>query len=220
MIAHHMLSHKESQEDYNYHNEYHADKYAGSMMYSFIKDSEQATNLFYSIANEFESNNQLRTNKRITAMQDGWKSEYIPTIIPDPPKTDIIPPIQSEEIIAFLDEWVAAQIQNDFERYKEMYSYDFTGVKMNHKKRESSYNYSDWLNDKRTTFPNIQIVEYDELSILSRDEKNARIRFTQVFLSSHYGDKGIKEMALKRDMNGKLFIINEEMKSSKRISNL
>lgn len=219
MIAHHMLSHKESQEDYNYHNEYHADKYSGSMMYSFIKNSEQATNLFYSIANEFGSNNKASINRRITAMLDGWNSESNPPIKPNPPKIDTIPTIQSEEIIAFLDEWVVAQIQNDFDRYKEMYSYDFTGVKMNHKKRESSFNYSDWLNDKRKIIPNIQNVEYHDLFILSSDEKNARIRFTQVFLSSKYGDKGIKEMTLKRE-NGKLSITNEEMKSSERIFDL
>ena len=219
MIAHHMLSHKESQEDYNYNNEYHADKYAGSMMYSFIKDSEQATNLFYSIANEFASNNQVSKNRRITAMLDGWKSESKPPKEPDTLYRDTIPPIEIEDITAFLDDWVAAQIQNDFDRYKEMYYYNFTGVKMNFNQKETSYNYGDWLNDKRTTFPYIQIVRYDELSILDRNENNARIRFTQVFLSFNYGDKGIKEMTLKRE-NGKLSITNEEMKSSKRISNL
>jgi hypothetical protein len=83
MIAHHMLSHKESQEDYNYNNEYHADKYAGSIMYSFVKDSEQATNLFNSIVYEFVSNNQVNLNRRITAMLDGWKSESKPPKEPD-----------------------------------------------------------------------------------------------------------------------------------------
>lgn len=93
VVAHHILDHIESQEDYNYHNEDHADKYAGSIMYSFIKDSVQATNLFYSMANELIGNNQVNKNRRIIAMHDGWKSKYIPPI--PPPETE--PPPMADE---------------------------------------------------------------------------------------------------------------------------
>jgi hypothetical protein len=219
MIAHHMLSHKESKEDYNYLNEYHADKYAGSIMYSFIKDSEQASTLFYSLANE-ASKHQISVNRRIIAMNEGWKSEYVPPVVPNPPIPQPMPSITNEEIIAFLDEWVGAQIQNDFDRYSKMYSYDFTGVRLNHRKRVKLLNYNGWLDHVIKHFSNIQNVEYDELTILSSDDRNIRIRFTQVYITDTYNDKGIKEMTLKKDMNGKILIVNEEMKTSESLYDL
>jgi len=106
-----------------------------------------------------------------------------------------------EEIKSMIDEWLAAWISKDVERYGQYYSEGFRAMDMDR---------AGWLNYKRVLnrkygFINVSI---DNLSVSTDKNNQSTVTFVQTYQSSGLCDIGSKKLLLKRE-GGKWKILRE-----------
>ncbi|MBI5512252.1 MAG: nuclear transport factor 2 family protein [Deltaproteobacteria bacterium] len=119
------------------------------------------------------------------------------------------PAVVSEAAVrAFLDGWLAAQNQGDFERYRALYAARFSGVKRVGPRR-ASYDHDQWMVDRQRMFRDAMRVAATDVAV-SAGVQGAELRFTQDFTSGAFHDQGPKHLSLVLEGSA-LRIAREEM---------
>lgn len=133
-----------------------------------------------------------------------------PKILTTPaPKAPAFDPAAARVLV---DRWVATQNALDFPGYSVLYADDFTGIKRVGDK-VTSFDRTDWLNDRKTMFARDMRVEIFHLQVFKNQEL-LTATFTQQWTSSTFSDKGEKMLTL-RLQAGRLLIVREEMLKSR-----
>ncbi len=125
------------------------------------------------------------------------------------------PSLTESEVRSFLfDEWLQAQNNRDFDKYRDCYATDFVGIKRTKSGRKTVYDYDGWMNDRRPMLqkPGLQVAILSINSIELTD-KSATVQIEQRFRTSRYGDRGPKVFELRGTDVG-LKIVHEEMLAS------
>ncbi|MEQ8686971.1 MAG: hypothetical protein RIE86_16840 [Imperialibacter sp.] len=117
-----------------------------------------------------------------------------------------------EELFNVIQDWVAAQNQGDFEKYKSFYAASFSGVKRAGA-NEYKYDVKGWLNDRERMFQKAMNVEARYL-LINYHQAPYRVNFQQLWQSGSFSDYGPKLVTID-SVDGKLKIVSEEMLTSR-----
>lgn len=127
-----------------------------------------------------------------------------------------------EEIQNFLNGWGQLQTSKNINGYLALYASDFRGVKRTVTGKTTSYNYQEWVLDRRQMYQkgeNISVTA-DNVGITNYDNANGviTVEFMQHYNSSSYSDLGRKQMKLRRE-GISYKIVYEEMLDSQKVEN-
>lgn len=116
-----------------------------------------------------------------------------------------------EEVEAFLGTWERAWESRNLASYEALYAGDFVGVNYSLAKGARTLSRADWMADKAAKFSGsgnisigIEAVEY------AMDGANLAVRFTQLYRSGSYEDRGTKLLVLRRTGGGGAWLITRE----------
>jgi ketosteroid isomerase-like protein len=115
---------------------------------------------------------------------------------------------------AFVERWVQAQNDADFDAYAALYAEDFSGIKRVADK-ETRFDREGWLADRRRMFERDQRVVASNLEVL-RGRDAVGVSFDQAWSSSTFSDRGRKLLTLRQ--NGSDFRIAREQMLSSELS--
>jgi hypothetical protein len=146
-----------------------------------------------------------------SATDSGHQTKDVPSV--PTPQVTATPPAQlaPEALSAFLQTWLEAQNQGQFERYEQLYATKFFGVKRAGK-RELRFDRADWLADRRRMFQKPMVVSAHEPAIRA-GASSAELEFTQAWASGNFADRGRKRLLVVRE-GDTLKIAHEEMVDS------
>ena len=225
MIAHHLSGHDLKIVAGRELSELEADKFAGLTLQKMGATLEQSTEALYAISNEMALDHYPEASSRISALESGWNQArgFSQNTMQYSSRTydaDRIPTrtssLSNGEIAGFLTRWSQSQSYYDFADYADCYSYGFQGMKMNKRGRRVYFDYGGWLNDRQNMYSravNLN-VSTSNIRVISRDDWGTTIQFTQYYYSDPYQDTGEKLMKLRKDNDGAIRIVYEEMLSS------
>lgn len=225
MIAHHLSGHELKIEAGRELSELEADKFAGLTLQKMGATMEQSTEALYAISNEMSLSHYPEASSRISALESGWNqarglSQNNVQYSTRTYDADRIPTrtssLSNGEIAGFLTRWSQSQSYYDFADYADCYSYGFQGLKLNKRGRRVYFDYGGWLNDRQVMYShavNLN-VSTSNIRVISRDDWGTTIQFTQYYYSDSYQDTGEKLMKLRKDNDGAIRIVYEEMLSS------
>jgi hypothetical protein len=225
MIAHHLSGHALNKEAGRYLTELEADKFVGLTLQKMGADQEQASEALKTIGSIESGDYYPEIDARLSALQSGWAQSrgsmqqgsrfssrvYDADRIPSRSRA-----LSNGEIAGFLTRWTQSQNYYDFSDYADCYSYSFQGMKLNKRGRSVYFDYDGWLNDRQKMYSratNLNIST-SNLRVISRDEWGTTVQFTQYYYSDSYQDTGEKLLKLRKDNDGSIRIVYEEMLSS------
>jgi hypothetical protein len=125
---------------------------------------------------------------------------------------DADPDISSEEAKQFLQLWANAQNTGDFPSYASLYGVEFSGVRRSGKAR-ATMQLDEWLKDRERMFKTPMRVSIEGESVEPGMDTTA-VSFRQTWSSGAFADVGKKAMTLRRNPDGKIVIVGEEMMCS------
>jgi hypothetical protein len=139
-----------------------------------------------------------------------------PTPHPSSPTAATAAPSTTEQATAFLNGWLQAQNQGDFNEYQKFYALDFIGVKRVGAGYSKEFDRQEWLTDRKNMFKETMTVQASGTTVQEKDPGFV-IRFTQRWSAGTYTDEGTKDLTVRRHEND-LLIVREELLNSKVIS--
>lgn len=225
MIAHHLSGHDLKVEAGRELSELEADKFAGLTLQKMGATLEQSTEALYAISSELAQSHYPEVSSRISALESGWNQArgFSQNNVQYSSRTydaDRMPTrtssLSNGEIAGFLTRWSQSQSNYDFADYADCYSYGFQGIKMNKRGRTVYYDYGGWLNDRQKMYSRAMNlnVSTSNIRVISRDDWGTTVQFTQYYYRDSYQDTGDKLMKLRKDNDGSIRIVYEEMLSS------
>lgn len=128
--------------------------------------------------------------------------------------------ITESEAIDFIHQWQQAQNDIDIPKYVSYYADEFFGIKRTLSGKQYNMDYTKWINDRRKMYSNASYInvacEDIKVTELNSQTGTAKVSFQQTYLSTNkagksYDDQGRKIIKLKKDTNGKIKIIYEEL---------
>ncbi len=111
---------------------------------------------------------------------------------------------QIDEIARFLAEWLTAWQNQDvddyFRHYEPAYKPDFMASA------------SEWRNDRieKINRPQRIVLRMDEMQILTGDDDSVRVHLVLEYHSTHYADRTVKEIQLRKGTSGDWLIAQEK----------
>lgn len=221
-VAHHLSGHTLKINGSKASSELEADKFSGYILGNLgatLEESTAAMNLFGS---DIVTENYPSKKDRIAAIQDGWKNadarKYLTdnnnlenkTIIPD----TVFSVISSTEIDTFLRNWIRYQNENIFDKYADLYSIQFQGIRRTLVGATRYCNQTEWLIMRKKTYgqaTNLDVSALD-VKIINQDFNGTTIQFKQRWSCDLYKDIGDKIMKIyKNNTDHKIYIVYEEM---------
>lgn len=121
--------------------------------------------------------------------------------------------ITESEINNFVRSWADAQSNKRISEYTSMYDASFNGVKRTKAGKTYNLGYSEWINDRTSMYNKARglSVTYSDLNTKITSDNTAEVSFKQYYNSAQYSDEGHKILRLKKDSNGIIKIIFEEL---------
>ena len=123
--------------------------------------------------------------------------------------------LETADVEALVEQWLAAQNTGDFQAYSETYAKRLAGIKRVGN-RETTFSRDEWLLDRKRMFRKTMKVSRDSQSI-STGPTSAVVRFEQTWQSGKFKDVGPKQLIVVRE-GDQLRIAREEMKASTVVS--
>ncbi|MEY4642756.1 MAG: hypothetical protein RLZZ227_2750 [Pseudomonadota bacterium] len=110
---------------------------------------------------------------------------------------------QIAEIARFLAAWLTDWQNQNVDGYFSHYESDY--------KSESMASVEEWRNDRTTKIrrPTRIVLRMDELEILAGDDDSVRVQLVLEYHSTHYADRTVKEIGLKKAASGEWRITEE-----------
>jgi hypothetical protein len=165
-----------------------------------------------------EDNTDLKTSSSIS--QDSVKTSGNTQTAQDKVSNNkkVNPVISSAEAVTFVNQWAAYQSAINIPAYTNCYSLEFRGVKRTKSGREYTYDYSGWISDRTKMYAkqsyivlnaeNVTLTKYDA------NTRVAEVNFWQTYKTKKYSDDGQKFIHLKKNADGEIKIVYEELKYS------
>lgn len=219
-VGHHLSGHTLKLNGSKSSSELEADKFSGYVLGNLGANLEEATSAMKLFGSDIATEGYPSKQDRIAAIDDGWRnaqenikkniSKEQKSIIPD----TFLTIITQREIEIFLRNWLRYQNKNIFEKYADLYSKHFQGIRRALDGKTKYCNQQKWLRARKITYGQATNLNITALGtkVISEDNNGIMIQFKQRWSSDLYQDIGDKVMKIyKNKENNKLYIIYEEM---------